>query len=375
MKKFFWIGLVFLLILAVIVGSWFFEKGKIDILNPLGKAREIVKKKEEYEVMGFLPTWMIGKTMEYKDEINKLVFLGIEVDQNGKLVWDFQAKKIHSEEYKKLRDSIKKSGGKNILGIKLFKDEDLDKLVENERAIDNLISEISFIKKEKGFNGINVDFEYQGDPTKVLEDDFLAFLKKLKQSGLGEISLDVFANTIIKGSKERLVSLMDNLDELVIMAYDFHRPGVDFAGAVAPIKSGVGERNILEIMDKINEFGLERKKIIMAYPLYGYEWKTYTDEYGSAIKRGWYQMASWKRVNELLNGDAKNLKINWSDVSMSPWMSFENGGQIHQIYYEDLKSVSAKIDLVKQIGLKGFGFWALGYEGEDKNLWKVVNSF
>jgi vancomycin resistance protein YoaR len=32
-------------------------------------------------VIGFLPTWNIGKTIEYTDEISHLVFLGIEIDE------------------------------------------------------------------------------------------------------------------------------------------------------------------------------------------------------------------------------------------------------------------------------------------------------
>ena len=51
--------------------------------------------------MGFLPTWNIGETREYTNEINDLIFLGIEVDEKGNLIWDTQSKKINSETYLK----------------------------------------------------------------------------------------------------------------------------------------------------------------------------------------------------------------------------------------------------------------------------------
>jgi spore germination protein YaaH len=379
----FWkIFVLLIVLLGLLVGFFIcFKNNKIEILNPLGRKKPIVLQQKKYKVMGFLPTWMIGKTMQYTNEIDKLVFLGIGVNKNGNLIWDFQAKKIYSDEYQKLKESIKKNGGKNILGIKLFKDEDLDSLMSNNRAINNLILEIKALRQasamggQAGFDGLNVDFEYQGNPTKVLDDKFLVFLKKMKEADLGEISLDVFANTIIKGQKEELQTLIANIDELVIMAYDFHRPGVDFVGPVAPIKSEVGERNILELVDIINSDNLERKKIIMAYPLYGYEWKTYTEEFGSAIKRGWYQMISWRRINELMKDEdfTKVATVNWDQASMSPWLVFKDGGQIHQIYYENLKSLGVKMDLVKQSNFGGVGFWALGYEENDKELWKMIN--
>ena len=108
----------------------------------------------------------------------------------------------------------------------------------------------------------------------------------------------------------------------------------------------------------------------MAYPLYGYEWQTYDKEFGSQIKRGWYQMASWRRVKEIIEtASAEALEVKWDELSMSPWLVFEEKGKIHQIYFEDEKSLKAKIDLVKQNQLAGWGFWALGYEGEDTSIW------
>jgi spore germination protein YaaH len=67
--------------------------------------------------------------------------------------------------------------------------------------------------------------------------------------------------------------------------------------------------------------------------------------------------------------------INWDDLSMTPWVVFEEDGEIHQIYFENEKSLKAKLDLVKQNQLGGVGFWALGYEGEDKRVWEIMKSF
>jgi spore germination protein YaaH len=57
-------------------------------------------------------------------------------------------------------------------------------------------------------------------------------------------------------------------------------------------------------------------------------------------------MASWNRTKELIK--EKNLTINWDELSMSPWVSFEEDGEIHQIYFENERSLKAKIDLVRQ---------------------------
>ena len=353
-------------LLIIGVGVLLFLNKKDLILSPLSE-KSGTEKREKMETFGFLPSWMVGKTRIYGKEVDNLIFLGIEVDKNGDLIWETQAKKINNESFLEQKKKIKESGGKNILGIKLFKDEELDSLLGERLARENLIKQLKQLKVENNFDGINVDFEYQGNPVAILSQNFLDFLDQLDLAEVGEVSVDVFANTIIKGDEEKLKSLMGKIDNLIIMAYDFHRPGVDYAGAVAPIGSPVGERNITEIVNKILSVGLDKNKIVMAYPLYGYEWKTYTEEFGSQIRRGWYLMASWNRTKELIK--EKSLEVKWDEVSMSPWISFKEKGVIHQIYFENERSLKAKIDLVRQNKLGGYGYWALGYEGEDKSVW------
>ena len=47
---------------------------------------------------------------------------------------------------------------------------------------------------------------------------------------------------------------------------------------------------------------------------------------------------------------------------------FEEEGEVHQIYFEDQKSMDIKVKLALDNKLKGIGFWALGYDGEDTVL-------
>lgn len=333
------------------------------ILNPLVNKTEKNKDEINIKTVGFLPTWMIGKTRFYGKELDELIFLGVEVDKEGNLIWNYQSKKIDNEDFLDQKENITKTGGENILGIKLFVDKDLDKLLKNNEAIDNLIEQIKETVENKKFDGVNVDFEYQNDPVAILDEKFYDFLEKLKLAGVGKISVDVFVNTINKGSQTDLIDLLSKTDELIIMAYDFHRPGVDYTGAVAPIEAPMGERSILELVKNITNDGLDKNKIILAYPLYGYEWKTYTQDFGSQIKRGWYQMSSWQRTKKLIKEE--NLEVKWDEISMTPWLVFEEDGNIHQIYYENKKSLKIKLKLAEDNQFKGVGFWALGYEGED----------
>jgi len=392
MKKKVFLGLGVLAVGMVIGGVILDLKREKPMLSPLAKKIGLIReKKPELKVFGFLPTWMVGKTQDYCREINRLVFLGVEVDVKGGLVWDVQSKKINNAEYIKSKERIKKCGGKNILGIKLFDDEKLKILMADEEAKKNLVEETKAAMTAGGFDGLNVDFEYQGDPTAVIEAEVLNLLNSFKEAGVGELSLDVFANTIIKGDGGKLKQILGVVDDLIVMAYDFHRPGMDFAGPVAPIGAPVGERNIGEIFQKVEETALDKKKIIMAYPLYGYEWRTETEEYGSATIKGFGQMVSYARAKGL-EENLGGVKLFWDEVSQTPWLTYKEERQvskttgvgkkrktvttavtdIYQAYYENERSLKIKVDLVKEKGYGGLGFWALGYEGEGKEVWGII---
>lgn len=353
---------LFLILILGIIAFWGI-KNNLLLINPKSEKIIINRNKKKLNQIGFLPSWMVGKTRLYGEEVDKIIFLGIEVDNQGNLIWDYQAKKINNESYLEQKELTTRKGGDNILGIKLFKDEELDKLLKNSEAVDNLIRQVKEVVKESSFDGVNIDFEYQNNPRAILSQDFFNFLKKIKEAELGEISVDVFVNTVNKGEVEELEKLISQIDYLIIMAYDFHRPGVDYVGPVAPIEAPLGKRSILEVVKNITDIGLEKEKIVLAYPLYGYEWKTYSEDFGAKIKRGWYQMSSWKRSKELVEDN--KLEEKWDDLSMSPWLSFKEKGEIHQIYYENERSLEIKVKLARENKFNGVGFWALGYEGKD----------
>lgn len=43
----------------------------------------------------------------------------------------------------------------------------------------------------------------------------------------------------------------------------------------------------------------------------------------------------------------------------------------HQVWYEDTESLTLKHQYIKDQGLLGVGFWALGYEGNNSSIWNV----
>ena len=273
------------------VGGWMvWQRKSLSWLNPLAPKSNVVKDKDGYVVVGFLPPWTIEKATIYPEVLDQLIFLGVEVNEKGDLVWDSQSNKMKSQRYVAMKEQMKKAEKENVIGIKLFEDKKIDALMASESAQINLIDQIKTVVREGNYDGVNVDFEYQGNAQAVLEDEFVGFLGRLRQEVGKEISIDVFANTVIKGDSQALGKMVETVDRVIVMAYDFHRPGMDYAGPVAPLQSEPGTRNIMEVVDRVVTLGLDKSKIIMAYPLYGYEWKTMSTDFASEARGGWGQM-------------------------------------------------------------------------------------
>ena len=379
-------GVMAAILLGVGVWKLLPEKIENDLLTPLGWEKWVEKSQKKMEVVGFLPSWMIGKTKMYGEELDQLIFSGIEVNVDGSLLWDLQSKKIDNGDYLKLKENIKKTGGKNLVSIKLFTDKDMDKLIADSTVRSRMISEVKDLVTAGKFDGVNVDFEYMSNPTRVLDADFGEMLLQMRDAGWGEVNIDVFANTIIKGDSDRLKKLTEKVDGVIVMAYDFHRPGSDYAGPVAPILADVGQRSIREIVDKLVGSGADPNKFIMAYPLYGYEWITVDDSFGSAQVNGGYGRTVFYTEGVGISG------IKWDETSMSPWATWQEkiqkskvkslkvGKKIvkrreyytvveqHQAYFESERSLMAKMDMAASAKAGGVGYWALGYEGKNSNL-------
>ena len=69
-----------------------------------------------------------------------------------------------------------------------------------------------------------------------------------------------------------------------------------------------------------------------------------------------------------------DIEKHWDSVAKSPWLIYTQSGAIKQIYYENDRSIQAKLDFVKNKNLGGVSLWALVYEGKYKEVWDLFSS-
>ena len=91
-------------------------------------------------------------------------------------------------------------------------------------------------------------------------------------------------------------------------------------------------------------------KINLGIPNYGYDW-TLPFVQGNSRAR---TIGNVEAVKIAIENDAV---IQFDETAMSPFFRYEKDGVQHEVWFEDVRSLSAKFGLAKEYGLRGMGYW------------------
>ena len=123
-----------------------------------------------------------------------------------------------------------------------------------------------------------------------------------------------------------------------------------YSGGPAMAVSPIGPvRNVLEYA--ISE--MPASKILMGQNLYGYDW-TLPFVQGTIAKA-----LSPQQAIEL--AAENNVAIQYDERAQAPFYNYtDNEGKKHEVWFEDARSIQAKFDLMKELGIRGMSYWKLG---------------
>lgn len=95
-------------------------------------------------------------------------------------------------------------------------------------------------------------------------------------------------------------------------------------------------------------------KIMMGQNLYGYDWTL------PFVAGGQYAKAlSPQAAIDLARN--RNAAILYDYRAQAPHFDYtDDEGRQHKVWFEDARSIQAKFDLIKELGLRGISYWKLG---------------
>lgn len=326
-------------------------------------------------VFGFLPYWNLKYEQFVRyDLLTHIAFFGFDVTPDGSIKthtndgyeepgWTAYQSSTFGAMVRQAHDHQTKI----VLVLRAFDNDTIESILLNSQNRQRLIDETMEIVELKNLDGVNIDFEYVDSPPEIVRRRFVEFIKDLRlacfESLAGcHISVDAYADAAQEQRLWDLAALTPHLDQLVVMAYDFTRPGSDYSGPVAPLH---------QIKESISAYTnhVPPEKMLLGIAYYGYEWPTYSNQPMSKTKDRGY-LASYQRIKELVLGTAAQL--GWDEESFTPYLISTESGQTTQIFYDDTRSLSLKYDFVNESDLSGVAIWALGYDGKNPELWNLL---
>ncbi|MBI2028764.1 MAG: hypothetical protein HYT07_04105 [Candidatus Levybacteria bacterium] len=327
-----------------------------------------VNSKPKKEVFGFLPYWMLPKGGEIDlSLLTSVSIFGLEVDGEGNIVTVGSTNEVDKgwEMWKDptLDQFIGRARDKNIkifLTIKAFSNNNIEKLVLSDDAQKALIANSLYLFSSKNLNGINLDFEYVGKPGENIRDGFTRLVTNLnaelkRQYPKSQLTLDTY---IREGNVPGLFDLKlleAQVDAFVVMGYDFNTPD----GTAGPIAPMGGEINMVGSMQGYLE-KVPADKLILAVPYYGYGWPT-KDAGDVAIL-----------PYSVIIAESKKHTTIWNETWQTPSFTYVDNGVERTAHFDNVRSMGIKFDYVNAKNLKGIGIWALGYDGYNSDLQRLI---
>ncbi|RJS70709.1 hypothetical protein CW714_06900, partial [Methanophagales archaeon] len=238
---------------------------------------------------------------------------------------------------------------------------------------DDLANNILQKLQDYGADGVSIDFEgvseinsYTGESNKVLMEQFMHVL----HDTLKNANPDYHISFCVMGSVEtvyRNAALSQYTDAVFLMGYDYHWQSAPTTGAVSPYN----DPTQLDVVDSvvILENYYPSNKIILGLPFYGRDWPCESDSPGSNTIGAGTEVYMENAIANAQNTPDGRL---WDPNSHTPWYRYQSDSTWHQCWYDDEESLGLKFDYVNSANIGGTGFWALGYEGNNANIWNVV---
>lgn len=138
----------------------------------------------------------------------------------------------------------------------------------------------------------------------------------------------------------------EEADFVIIMTYEWGYSG----GPPMPVSPIEPVRRVLEYA--ITE--IPREKIMMGQNLYGYDW---TLPYVKGTKA---QGISPQGAIAL--AQKYKVPIQYDQKAQAPFINYtDEEGRAHKVWFEDARSIQAKFNLIKELGIRGVSYWRLGF--------------
>ncbi|MFA5408016.1 MAG: glycosyl hydrolase family 18 protein [Bacilli bacterium] len=222
-------------------------------------------------------------------------------------------------------------------------------ILNDEYIQSKLIINVLSIMQEKGYVGLDIDFEYVYPEDK---DAYINFINKVNRA-IKKYNYFLSVALAPKNSDEQKGLLYEAhdykrigeiADHVILMTYEWGYSGGP-ARAISPI-------DLIEGVLDYATAKIPSSKILMGIPNYGYDWTLPYVKGELASSVGNYEAVDIARTY--------HQNINYNYEEQAPYFNYYDSAMMkHEVWFEDARSIEAKVNLVIKYNLEGISYWTI----------------
>ncbi|MBE6611173.1 MAG: LysM peptidoglycan-binding domain-containing protein [Ruminococcaceae bacterium] len=230
-----------------------------------------------------------------------------------------------------------------------FSTDAVSAILRDDAARANLVRNVTETARSLGYAAVNSDIEYIAAADR---ERYVAFIGALAAS-LHAVGLTLDVSLAPKTSDDQPGLLYEGMDyaalgqladTLLLMTYEW---GYKYSEprAVAPINL---VRRVVDYAVSV----IPREKLHLGVPNYGYDWQLPWREGVPAVTIGNVEAAA-------IAAD-RGAVIEYDALAETPYFRYiAEDGTSHEVWFEDARSIAAKLSLVREYSLGGIGVWQI----------------
>jgi spore germination protein len=237
-----------------------------------------------------------------------------------------------------------------------------NELLLSEQIQDKIIENLLNILKEKGYNGVNLAFQFINTTNQQL---YYSFLNKVSNSLHSEgytVFLTVNPGLVYDGNKvifEKInyTEFSNISDGILFLSYDWgstERSPIQISIVTTP--------SFLEYI--VTQVSLD--KIRIGLPTLGYDWQL-------PFVEGLSKANALNFDSVLTLATEMNAEIEYDENTLSAYFEYTDAlNQPHIVWFKDARSIDTSLSILQSYGIKGIGIWNIMYYFSQ--MWLVINT-
>ncbi|MEZ4404736.1 MAG: glycosyl hydrolase family 18 protein [Kofleriaceae bacterium] len=328
-------------------------------------------------VYGYYPYWVAGLDTIRWSALTHLAWFAVELDATGAVTARHGWPDVATVE------AAHAAGVKVDLAFTLFSGAGIRALTADPARRAAAITAMIDQLEAGGADGVAVDFEGLIDGTRANFTTFIAELRAgLDARGHRAAEISIAGPEVnwpgADGVPEfDLPALLDHASYYFVMGYGYFWSGSSVAGPIGILDVDATwraatawsmERTLAGFASEVGP--AKRSQLIHGVPYYGREWVTASDQPAAAATSHVGAVTYSATVGALAGGRTRR----WDATTSSPYYVWQAAGAWHQVWYDDVDSLDAKLRMIEDQDLGGVGIWALNYDAPHPELWDLLDA-